>query len=109
MMRMNQSVRFCSSAAAASGLAFTAASLTGELPHVLTRTFLVEIIGELRNVLGEAERVHAHKIFGALGVARLERFDDGHVVLDRPVGAVHFADRRAADQAEVHEQESGGS
>jgi hypothetical protein len=37
-MRLNPSVRFCASSAA-SGFAFTAASLMGNLPYVLTRDF----------------------------------------------------------------------
>src|SRR5579885_1897561 len=47
----------------------------------------IQIIGETRYVVGEAERVVADKILGAVGGARLDRLDDRHVILDRAVGA----------------------
>src|SRR5215207_3564142 len=65
---------------------------------------LVQIIGVLGDVLGEPERMLAHQVLGALGIARLERLDDVHVIADRAVDAVVLADRGAADHAHVGEQ-----
>src|SRR5690242_1395613 len=64
----------------------------------------VQIIGKARHMVGEAERVVTDQILGAVGGARLDRLDDRHVILDRTVGAVLLADRRAADHAHVREQ-----
>src|SRR3954454_23231500 len=68
---------------------------------------LVQIIDVLGDVLGEAERMLAHQVLGALGVARLERLDDVHVIVDRAVHAIVLADRLAADHAHVGEQVLG--
>src|SRR5437870_3092190 len=57
----------------------------------------VQIISVLRHMLCQTERVIAHKVFGALGVARLQRFDDVHVIADRAVDAILLADGLAAD------------
>src|SRR3954462_5556863 len=65
---------------------------------------LVQIIGVLGDVLGEPERMLAHQVLGAFGVARLERLDDVHVIADRALDAVVLADLAAADHAHMREQ-----
>src|SRR5262249_6177938 len=64
----------------------------------------VQIVGVLLDVLGQPERVVAHQVLGALGVARLERLDDGQMVADRTIGAVLLADGLAPDHPHVGEQ-----
>ena len=64
----------------------------------------IQIIRVFRDVLGKAERVIAHQLLGARGVARLQRLDDVHVVADRAVGAVLLADRLSPDHPHVGEQ-----
>src|SRR5215510_4288366 len=54
---------------------------------------LVQVVGVFRHVLGKAERVRAYQLLGAGGVARLQRLDDVHVIVNRAVGAILLADR----------------
>src|ERR671920_392943 len=84
MTRLKPSVR--SSVSSTVSLSAASAMSSSRIP------LSVQIIG----VLGE--------VLGALGVARLERLDDVHVVADRAVDAVVLADRGAADHAHVGEQ-----
>src|SRR5579871_3585890 len=49
---------------------------------------LVEIIGVLRHVLGQPQRVLASQLFRAIGIARFQRLDDVHVVVNRTMRAV---------------------
>src|SRR5438093_1688697 len=67
----------------------------------------VQVVGVFRYVLGEAERMRAYQLLGASGVARLQRLDDMHVVVDRAVGAVLLADRLHADHPHMGEQVLG--
>src|ERR1700674_846367 len=97
MTRWKPSVSSRSGSVAVSGLAvLTAASAMGRLPRFYA-SCSIEMIGVAGDVLGEAERVIAHQILVALGVARLDRLDDVHMVADRPIGTVFLADRLAAD------------
>src|SRR6188474_245447 len=98
MIRLKPSV----SSSSASGFLSAAASAM-----VSSGKGSVKIIGVLGDVLGEAERMLAHQVLGALGVARLDRLDDVHVIVDRAVDAVVLADRLAADHAHVGEQVLG--
>src|SRR5690242_15479693 len=99
MMRLKPSV---SSSLSVSGFLSVAASAMAFSPEKS-----VQIVDVLGDVLGEAERMLAHQILRALRLARLEGLDDGHVVVDRAVGAVVLADRLAADHAHVGEQVLG--
>src|SRR5271170_456703 len=78
----------------------TAASAMGGLPDVV----LVEIIGVPGDVVGEPQRMVAHELLGARGVARLDRLDDVHMVADRAVDAVLLADGLAPDHPHMGEQ-----
>src|SRR5712675_889190 len=53
----------------------------------------VQVVGVFSHVLGKTKRVRAHQLLGARGVARLQRLDDVHVIVDRAVGAILLADR----------------
>ncbi len=55
-------------------------------------------------MLGQAERMLAHQVLGAFGVARLEGLDDVHVIADRAFDAVVLADRLAADHTHMGEE-----
>src|SRR5262245_43563387 len=96
MMRWNPSVRSSVSASGFLSAAASAMASSGENS--------VEIVDVLGDVLGQAERMLADDVLGALGVARLERLDDVHVISDRAVGAILLADRLAADHVHVGEQ-----
>src|SRR6185369_444799 len=87
MMRLKPSVSSCSSA----GFASAAASA------MVSSRKSVQIIDVPGDMLGQAERMLADQVFGALGVACLERLDDVHVIVDRAVGPVVLADGGAAD------------
>src|SRR3984893_17368187 len=128
MMRLKPSVSSRSSSAAPAGFSFTAASAMSLSlvsrhcrprpgnPPSLRRSMdarfkpahddclLVQIIRVFLHVLGEAERVVAYEILGALGVARFERLDDVDMIADRAVDAILLADGLAADHAHVGEQ-----
>ena len=67
----------------------------------------VQIVGISCHVLGKAERMVTHQFFGAIGVARFQRFDDVHVIADRAIGAVLLDDGLAADHAHVREKVFG--
>src|SRR5215467_16310976 len=67
----------------------------------------VQMIGVARDMLGKAERVLAHQGLGPLGFAPFEGLDDVHMIADRSIGAVVFADRLAADHPHVGEQVLG--
>ena len=58
-------------------------------------------------MLGKAERVIAHEVRGALGVARFQRLDDVHVIADRPLDAVFLANGLSSDHPHVGEQVLG--
>src|SRR5260221_5477130 len=105
MTRWKPSVssRSASCAAVSAGLGFTAASAMRNPPSKLFSAS-VQIVGVFLDVLGQAERVVAHEVLGALGVARLERLDDGQMVADRAIGAVLLADRLAPDNSHMGEQ-----
>src|SRR5579871_2335193 len=96
MMRLKPSV---SSSLSASAFLSVAASAMAFSPEKSVQ--IVDVLGDVR---GEAERMLAHQVLGPLGVARLDRLDDVHVIVDRAVGAVVLADRLAADHAHVGEQ-----
>src|SRR4029079_2644175 len=64
----------------------------------------VQIIRVLPDVFGEAERVVAHELFGASGVACLDRLDNMHVIMDRTIRAVLLADGAHPDHAHMREQ-----
>src|SRR5215475_3688473 len=91
------------SAWAAGSAVFIAASAieTSLMPFLY---LLAEIVSVLGHVLGEPQRVIAHQSLGPAGIARLDRPNDVHVVADRAVRAVAFADGLAADHPHVGEQ-----
>src|SRR4051812_9657107 len=64
----------------------------------------VQVVGVFRHVLGQTKRMRAHQFLGAGGVARLQRLDDVHVIVDGAVGAILLADRLHADHPHVGEQ-----
>src|SRR6267154_885738 len=65
---------------------------------------LIEIGGMTRDMLGKAERMAAHKVFGACRVARFDRLDDVHVVADRAGGAIALSDRLHPDHPHMRKQ-----
>ena len=50
---------------------------------------VVDVLGDMR---GKSQRMLAHQVLGALGVARLEGLDDVHVFADRQVDIVFLGD-----------------
>src|SRR5437762_11915553 len=62
------------------------------LPRGVVEVRLVQVIGVLLNVLGEAKRVIADEFLGTRGVACFEGLDDVHVIADRFLDAVFFND-----------------
>src|SRR5215468_6077115 len=63
-----------------------------------------QVVGVFRNVLGQTKRVRAYQLLGTSGFARLQCFDDVHVIVDRAVGAILLADRFHADHPHMGEQ-----
>src|SRR6476646_3504987 len=55
------------------------------------------------DVAVEPHRVLADLLLGALGIARLDRFDDVHVILDRAAHPVAFRHGALADGAHMEE------
>src|SRR4029079_5217188 len=117
IMRWKPSVSSCSASAA--GCALTAASAIESLPQnsfrlrmffsknrfpLFRNMRLIKIRGMARDVIGKAEGVRAHELFGTLGCACFKSLDDIQVVANRTVGAILFADGLAADHAHVGEQ-----
>src|ERR1700752_345119 len=94
--RENPSVSSRSASGVLALMPCTAASAMGVLPDCFLPSLCpfssIQIVGVFGDVLGEAERVIAYQSFGAQRVARLQRFDDVHVIADRAVGAVLLAD-----------------
>src|ERR1051326_4434360 len=84
----------------AAGFSWVAVWAMG-LPSGLFAVPSVEIIGMPGDVFGEPKRMLAHQVLGALGVARLERLDDVHVVADRAGRTAVLADGLAAEDAPV--------
>src|SRR5471032_3088665 len=94
MIRWKPSVRSCVSSAAAVLRAASAISSSRS----------IHIINVLGDVLGQAKRVLADQVLGALGVARFQGLDDVHVIVDRALDPVILSDRTAADHAHMGEQ-----
>src|ERR1700754_2899602 len=101
MMRWKPSVSSCS--AASSGFFATAASA---MCNSLWKNS-IQIVGVFPHMLGKTERVIADKLLGARGIACLERFDDVHVVEDRPLNAILLDDGLAPNHPHVGEQVFG--
>src|ERR1700730_8480995 len=109
MMRLKPSVSSRSSSSAAGFSLIAASAMRSSTIRQVASLFSegdasIQIIRVFLHMFGKAERVVAHQILGALGVARLERLDDVDVIADRAVDAILLADGLAADHAHVGEQ-----
>src|SRR3954454_12211934 len=103
MTRWKPSVSSCCTSSVLEGvrLSLRAASAMG-ISLDLFRS--IQIIGVCRHVLGKPERMIAHEVLRALGVALLDRLDDGHVVADGASGPILLANSLAPDHAHMGEQ-----
>src|SRR3989304_3928098 len=92
------------SAGSSVGRSFFAASAMFILQSCGSAPGSIEIVDVPLDMRGEVERVLADQPLGQLGVARLQRLDDVHVVDDRAPRPVLFRDRAHAGGADVGEQ-----
>src|SRR5712671_1901663 len=106
MTSWKPSVSSRSASVVGSAVFFAAASAMGDLPDVIP-IVLVKIVGVAGHVLGKPQGVVANESLSPPGIARLDRLDDVHMVADRTVGAVAFADGLAPDHPHVGEQVLG--
>src|SRR3712207_2952480 len=67
----------------------------------------VEVVDRVLHVVGQPQCVVSDQALGELGVPRLERLDDVHVVDDRALGPIVLADGATADRAHVDQQVLG--